>query len=155
VKEYEIEKSSDGIHFTRAGRVQARNGTSDASYTFADPQSISNAVYYRLKLITTGNNSSKYSGIITLYNRNAAFKISAVNPFRNTLKLDVFLPSAGNIELNLRDSYGSTVNRKIIKLEKGNSQILFDDVDNLPAGLYILTAVFNGTVLQNKLIKTN
>jgi hypothetical protein len=47
------------------------------------------------------------------------------------------------------------VNKKIVQLEKGNSQLSFDNVYNLPAGLYILRAAFNGSVLQNKLIKTN
>lgn len=155
IKEYEIEKSPDGIHFLTAGRVQVTKGTNEASYTFTDPQSISNTVYYRLKIITADNSYNKYSRIISLYNRNADFKITAVNPFRNILKLEVFLPSQGNIEFNLCDIYGNVVNKKIVQLEKGNSQLSFDNVYNLPAGLYILRAAFNGSVLQNKLIKTN
>ncbi len=155
IKEYEIERSTDGIHFTSAGKVQAMRGINEANYTFADPESISNTVYYRLKLTTTDNSNNKYSRIITIYNRNAAFKITAVNPFKNILKLEVFLPSQGNIEFNLCDIYGNVVNRKMMKLEKGNSQLSFDDVYNLPTGLYILRAVYNGSVLQNKLIKTN
>ena len=30
-----------------------------------------------------------------------------------------------------------------------------DNLSNLPAGLYILRAMFNGSVVQYKLIKTN
>ena len=155
IKEYAIEKSIDGIHFFSIGKVPAINGTTEANYTLTDPQSISNTAYYRLKLITADYSNNKYSKIITLYNRNAAFKITAVNPFKNVLKLDVFLPSQGNIEFNLCDIYGNVVNRKIVQMQKGNSQLSFDNVYNLPAGIYILRAVFNGTVLQNKLIKTN
>jgi hypothetical protein len=154
IKEYEIEKSTDGIHFAKIGNIYSIKNTNESSYTFTDAQNVSNTVYYRLKLITV-DNGNKYSKIITLYNRNTTFKISVVNPFKNALKLEVFLPSGGNIEFNLCDIYGNVVNRKIMQLEKGNSQLTFDNAYNLPAGLYILRAVFNGSVLQNKLIKTN
>ncbi len=152
--EYEIEKSTDGIHFYRIGKVAAIR-LNEAGYSFGDPEGISNTVYYRLKLIKTDNSSTKYSKIISLYNRNSTFKITAVNPFKNILKLEAFLPAQGNVEFNLCDIYGNVVYRKMMQLEKGNSQLSFDNVYNLPAGVYILRAAFNGTVLQNKLIKTN
>ena len=154
IKEYEIEKSMDGIHFSTTGKVLPMKGRNEAGYTFIDQERISNAVYYRLKLITADNGSNKYSKIITLYNRNSAFKIIAVNPFKNLLKLEVFLPAQGSIGFNLCDIYGNVVNRNVMQLQKGNSELSFN-VYNLPAGIYILRAIFNGSVLQNKLIKTN
>ncbi|MGN6530590.1 MAG: hypothetical protein ACTHK0_02395 [Ginsengibacter sp.] len=152
--EYEIEKSTDGIYFYNIGKVAARR-LNDARYSFQDPDGISNTVYYRLKLIKTDKSSIQYSKIISLYNRNSTFKITAVNPFKNILKLEAFLPAQGNVEFNLCDIYGNVVYKKMLQLEKGNSQFSFDNVYNLPAGIYILRAAYNGSVSQNKLIKTN
>ena len=51
--------------------------------------------------------------------------------------------------------YGKCVVKKSLQLEAGSSEITFDNVANLPPGMYILTALHNGTILQNKLIKSS
>ena len=50
LKEYEIQKSMDGITFTKTGVVAATNGLTGASYAFNDPENITSLAYYRLKL---------------------------------------------------------------------------------------------------------
>ncbi len=154
IKEYEIEKSVDGIHFNTVG-VVVPNETKLDSYTFADPENTSNVNYYRLKLISQGSGALSYSKTIMLYNRAAIFKISTVNPFRSNLKVTVFLPEQGQLEMNLYDMYGKCVIKKSVQLGSGSSEVIFDNVTNLPTGMYILSAVHNGMVLQNKLIKSN
>ena len=37
----------------------------------------------------------------------------------------------------------------------GNSQVLFDNLNGLTPGIYILRAFFDGFILQNKLVKAN
>ena len=68
--------------------------------------------YYRLKLISTSNDDQKYSNIIVLYNKDALFKVSAVNPFKSNLKLDVFIPHDGEVEISLYDAFGKPVSKK-------------------------------------------
>jgi hypothetical protein len=108
-----------------------------------------------LKLINTLNSDIKYSKIVSVYNRNTPFKVSVVNPFSSSIKMNVFVPSQGNIEFNLCDMYGHSVSKKTTKLGKGNSTLSMDDLSSLPAGLYILRAIFNGSVVQYKLIKNH
>ena len=84
----------------------------------------------------------------------AIFTITTVNPFKNSIKMNVFVPSEGVIEFNLCDIFGNVVKKKTLELYKGNSQQTLDDLYNLPTGIYILRALFNGNVVQNKLIKT-
>lgn len=153
LRDFEIQKSTDGVRFYPIGKIAGNSGY-ESSYSFADPEAVSSTVYYRLKLVNS-NNTEQFSKIISLYNRTNTFKVTAVNPFRNVIKLDVFLPARGNVEFNLCDIYGNVVNKRITPLEKGNSQLSIDNVYSLPAGLYILRASFDGMVSQTKLIKTN
>ena len=60
------------------GNVDAINDQNTANYVFADPESVFNEVYYRLKLINRINSDIKYSKIISLYNKNTPFKITTV-----------------------------------------------------------------------------
>ncbi len=155
LKEYEVEKSMDGITFSRVGSVPATNNINGANYAFNDPETIADRVYYRLKLVSQNANEKQYSKTIVLFNKNAPFKISMNNPFSDNLKIDVFIPENGNVELNLCDMYGKVVSKKTLQLTRGNSKAFLEDVNRLPAGMYVLRAKYNGTVLQNKLFKAN
>jgi hypothetical protein len=155
LKEYVVQKSLDGVHFADIGKENATGNLKVANYNFIDPEAVYNTVYYRLKLINTLNSDIKYSKIVSVYNRNTPFKVSVVNPFSSSIKMNVFVPSQGNIEFNLCDMYGHSVSKKTMKLGKGNSALSMDDLSSLPAGLYILRAVFNGSVVQYKLIKNH
>jgi hypothetical protein len=154
MKEYDIEKSMDGINFYKVGAVTAANDINGAIYTFNDPENITSLAYYRLKLISQTGNRSEYSKIITLYNKNALLKVSVINPFKNNLKINVFLPAEGNVEFILFNAFGKTVSKKSVHLNKGNGQSILDEGEHLPAGVYILRTIYNNTVVQNKLFKT-
>lgn len=151
---YEVEKSFDGIHFTNEGIVTALHQKGASAYTFTDRQNIVTTTFYRLKLLTKSDTGYKYSKIVSVYKTQSAFTITTVNPFKNRVKMNVFVPSEGVIEFNLCDIFGNVVRNKTAELYKGNSLQTLDDVFNLPTGIYILRAVFNGDVVQNKLVKS-
>jgi hypothetical protein len=153
VKEYEVEKSSDGIHFIKIGTVASVNDINKANYLFNDPEPASNVAYYRLKLVDAEATNFKYSKIVVVFNKNAAFKISMANPFKDNLKIDIFVPDNATVAFELFNMYGKIVSKKIIQLTKGNRQTEIENVSGLPAGVYILKATNNGMILQNKLIK--
>jgi hypothetical protein len=154
LKQYEVEKSNDGIHFMKVGTVPSVNDINGASYFYNDPDLVSNVVYYRLKL-SEQQTSGKYSKVIVLFNKNGSFRISMANPFKNNLKIDIYLPDDGVVEFDLYDMYGKPVAKKNLSLTKGNAQVELERVNVLPAGIYILKAAHNGVILQNKLIKLN
>lgn len=153
IKEYEVEKSIDGIKFLQVGIITANN-INGATYTFPDPETVSSMAYYRVKLISKSNNNNVYSKIISLYNKNALLKVSVVNPFKNNLRIDIFSPREGDINFMLFDMFGKMVIKKTLHLSEGNSQAILSDVDYLPSGVYFLRTVCNNTVVQNKLFKT-
>jgi hypothetical protein len=155
LKEYEVEKSLDGIKFSRTGIVASMNGANGSDYSFNDPEPISSVAYYRLRLAGLSANDTKYSKIIVLYNKNALFNISVVNPFKANLKINIFLPEDGNAVFNLYDIFGKIVSKRNVYLGKGTSQLTLDDVERLSPGIYILRTEFNDKIIQNKLFKVN
>jgi hypothetical protein len=155
LKEYEVEKSLDGINFSRTGIVATTNDINGSDYSFNDPEPISSVVYYRLKLPSLSGNDTKYSKIIVLYNKNALLNVSVVNPFKANLKINIFLPEDGNVVFNLYDVFGKIVSKKNIQLSKGTSRLTLDDVERLSPGMYILRTEFNNKIIQNKLFKAN
>jgi len=154
LKEYEVEKSSDGLHFTRIGTVDATRNPGGADYSFADADPGGTVQYYRLALLNDEGNIA-YSRIIALYNRDVAFGVTATNPFNSELKMNVFLPSEGTVVIKLYDIFGRPVSRKEIQLEEGNSTVTLDDVSRLNPGMYLLRTEFNHMIVQNKLFKVN
>ena len=155
LKEYDVEKSQDGINFSRTGIIATRNNVNGSHYSFTDPESIASVAYYRLRLRAISRNEIKFSKIIVVYNRNALFNISTVNPFRANVKIKIFLPEDGNIIFSLYDVFGKIVSKKSIPLSKGTSQLMLDDLERLSPGMYILRTEFNNKIIQNKLFKVN
>lgn len=154
IEDYVLEKSTDAVHFSQDDIVQ--QGVADNSYTFTDPDITSSLNYYRLKILSKDNSPAVYSKTVALYNRSTTvFQVSAVNPFYDNLKVEVVLPIQGKVQMNLFDMYGNILSKKTLQLSAGNSQVTIDNVSNLPGGMYILTTNFNGSLVQNKLIKSN
>ncbi len=155
LKQYEVEKSNDGVNFLRTGIVATMNDINGGNYSFIDPEPIATLAYYRLKLEGLSGSRTQYSKIIVLYNKNALFNVSAVNPFRSNLKINIFLPEDGNALFNLYDIFGKIITRKNLQLSKGTSQVILDDLERLPTGIYILRTQFNNKIIQNKLFKVD
>ena len=153
-KEYEIEKSLDGVNFSGLGVNSFNKTVSGFSYLFYDPEFNSNLSYYRLRLISAANRANVYSKIIALGTKSSFIKISAENPFKNILKIDITVPEDGKISMNLYDIYGRIVVNKNMQLTKGNTKVDLKNMDNLSSGIYILYTSFNNISVKNKLIKT-
>lgn len=148
---YEIEKSTDGISFTRAGSVNALN-LSEMNYSFTDPENINGAVYYRIKMVNK-NNLFKYSNIILL-NTALTFDIKNIqNPFSDEIKMDIIVPTDGVITLNIYNDKGQLEKVSYQTVKKGYSRISFINMNTLSKGVYFISANFNNKSIKSKLIK--
>ncbi|MBS1746555.1 MAG: T9SS type A sorting domain-containing protein [Bacteroidetes bacterium] len=65
MKSFEIERSSDGYHFSPIGTLNAKNGSGINNYTFTDAAATGTKVYYRLKLISI-DGTFTYSSITNI-----------------------------------------------------------------------------------------
>jgi hypothetical protein len=152
-KRFEIERSDDGVTFTRIGERFSKNLRSKTSYTYLDghPFSIN---YYRLKMID--EDGSHYYSKVIVVNQNGSF-YSAVqpNPFVQSFIVDTYLPSPQPIKIQLLDINGRLIRYKSIAGSTGNNKIEFDDVGNLQPGIYMVRIVRQDSIIEKKIVKGN
>jgi trimeric autotransporter adhesin len=152
---FEIEKSTDGTHFTAIGHVNGKAlSDAGASYTFNDPGVLNGATYYRIKMIE--GTGYKYSKIILLSPDKIYFQLqNVVNPFINTLSFDVILPGDGDINTTILDNYGRAVKTYTQKATKGIVPLKIQDIHNLSSGVYTLKVEWQNESIIKRIIKTN
>jgi uncharacterized delta-60 repeat protein len=137
VQSFEIQRSSDGIRFTKIGSITAAgNSNYIKNYSFEDQQPTT-INFYRLRVINT-DNSVEYSNIIVVRFENSVSLQAFPNPVRNSLNLQITQPK-GRINIQLFDVSGRLV--KAVELESSGSTISTSiNVSNLIKGVYLLKA---------------
>jgi hypothetical protein len=132
---YEIEHSTDGRLFIKAGELAAAGNSSNTNnYSFTHRSPAAGFNYYRIKQVDR-DGSFKYSVVVTVLKREGIHQtIIAPNPVKNILTViepsSVFAATA-----EVYSSNGTLVIRKTINSEV---QVFSMPVSNLPAGNYIL-----------------
>lgn len=153
-KEFEIQRSTDGINFTTIGtKAAAGNSASQLSYAFTDPDMQASVYYYRLKQVDI-NNDFAYSNVVPV--RKARGDVKSVRAFPN--------PSAGQLNLEFSKAKGnyviSLINQGGQEVATQKAVVSYDvqyitvNRNSLPAGSYILKVrnaesgeVFNQNVI--------
>ncbi len=153
MKQYEVERSNDGLIFERVGTVASLNLQGQHQYNFSNEvNSITgNKVYYRLKAVNT-NNTSKYSNVIA-FNLNKPIDLSIKpNPANNHCV--VICQSAKNqkASLGIKDMQGKSVRVSAINLTKGTNNIMVTDLGKLPSGSYIIQLFTEAEMLKAQLV---
>jgi len=134
VKEYQLERSTNGASFSSVGTVVAKQ---KQVYSYTDATVKANIVYYRVKSVDN-DGKTKYSGIIK-------FVTGAGNSFSNQLKV---YPTPAQNQLTVQHSQLaanatvtiSTIDGKVLKTIRpsaGTSNTMID-LSGLSAGMYVL-----------------
>ena len=153
ISHYEIEKSTDGKSYYKIGAVKGRNSNSTSMYRLVDEEEIIAAAYYRLKMIDM-DGLFKYSEIILLSNKKAAFAVAEVsNPFHNSINIAYTLPNAGKVNFSIADMYGKAVYRQIIDGKKSLNNSKLDGLDALAPGMYAITIFYENLAITKRIIK--
>ncbi|MEO7266088.1 MAG: T9SS type A sorting domain-containing protein [Ferruginibacter sp.] len=152
-KGFELEKSFDGINFSKITFVQgAGNSSTNRNYIYTDPSKLTTVQYYRLKQVDFDGRYN-YSGIIAIRkNEKTEFDIlSVTNPFKNDVKIIFTDAIQGKAQFELYDANG--------KLIMNNSQMVYGTnasfvvPSSAAAGTYILKIMINDLVFNERLIK--
>jgi hypothetical protein len=152
--QFTIEKSKDGRNYNNIAALNSyNNGQNINLYSFTDPDTIQNIVFYRLK-ITNGKGAVKYSRTVQLNKQPGdVLQINMINPFDQKLYLEISTSLNGRANIKLINLQGKIVKQKDLIINNGTSNLTIDNTDNLPAAAYILRIEFNGRVLQRKVVK--
>ncbi len=145
VSHFEVEKSADGIHFTKAGTVFAKGNTEDISHygmNDAVNSSRSSLYYYRLRSVDIdGKNDLSQTLTIRLdkQKENGISILTYPNPVSNEVHITI---PAGRQNKNVRfEIYNNTGQLIKIKNSSGANQTESIPVTDLKPGMYILRMI--------------
>jgi len=149
-----IERSPDGRNFSAAGEVRGyNNGNTINHYSFIDPVSVSDKVWYRI-VIVTPNGKKKYSSIIQLYNSLPDFELNnMMNPFTTNLAFDITIAGSSTITAELIDISGKVVLASKQLVYTGTNSINLGGTQSLPSGIYTLRVINKDKFIIKRVMK--
>ncbi|HVY76853.1 MAG TPA: T9SS type A sorting domain-containing protein [Puia sp.] len=153
---YEVERSTNASDFTAIGEVSAdQSGASVHNYTANDQLAgvSSNIVYYRLRIV---DESGKfvYSKVVPvkLDLPETSFSVYP-NPVDSYTILNLLSNKQTTGTLRLIDNSGRQILTRTITVNNGANSIMLDQLGNLPRGLYIVQALVDNNLYNQKLLK--
>lgn len=146
-KTFEVERSSDGIHFTSLVVIDgAKNSNVPLEYKSADDNPSNGLNFYRVKE-TSSTNVVSYSAIAKVKTSKDAVVKLYPNPVHEklTIQYDVMQPT----QIKIIDLMGRTI--KSVQTNKASSFTSID-VNSLAAGTYTVVLYDKETIIQTQRI---
>ena len=140
-----MQRSLNGLDFKSIGNVQAIGNSSVVqNYSFEDADVHSKTIYYRLKIVEI-NGSFKYSKILIFkIDKGITTNSISPNPFMESIKLDFETNHSQNIRIKMYDLMGRQVKTINLIAHKGTNTVNINELQNLPAGSYIIEMIAGG-----------
>ena len=146
-RQYEVERSIDGISFNKIGTVQGQNLS---SYYLADKNLPDvRTVFYRLKMVdidgkftfskTVSVRLNNTGGIITVY----------PNPAVNDITIALQHPLKDGSRLKVTDIAGRELMNQSVSAAQNNIKLA---TNQLPAGRYFITVINNDAILHESFV---
>lgn len=160
VKYFEVERSTDGIHFRKIKRINGLPGeTNIVSYSIEDDLQLleTNVVYYRL-LIVDRNNAVKYSETLKVFIAGKNIKpivTIAPNPVSDKMKLNIFSHEDNRMQVLIFNWEGKTLQSFNSQVSRGNNSINIAGFQNWQKGLYFVKVILGKDVFIQKMMLTN
>lgn len=142
LKQYEVERSIDGVSFTKAGIINAQN---KPVYNLTDVNlPDARTIFYRLKMVDA-DGRFMYSKTVSvkLSSRNSAISIYP-NPAVNEITVALQQAAQSNSIIKITDVAGKEVLRQKMTVSQANTRL---NVAHLPAGKYFVFVINNEDVL--------
>jgi hypothetical protein len=156
VKYFTIEKSTDGVHYTLAGTVNADARPTYATYKANDGVFGLNAskVYYRIK-VTGASGEITYSKVLELSLAVDKLSVSlAPNPVKNSLWVNIAANADKDVQVFIYDALGKLMRTTKSHVQKGYSSIRMNDFSSWAKGLYSVKVVSGNDVFVERMLLT-
>jgi hypothetical protein len=152
---FDVERSDDGINFTKIGWVDGNNNSSQTlKYRYDDKDVVSNKIYYyRLKQIDY-DGQFEYTYIVSaLIKEEGVFQLSELvpNPANNKVSIFITTPSEQIIKLKLNDLLGQEIISKEYTMQSGTNGIDID-LRDIPSGTYSVSIISGNIYTSKKLV---
>ncbi|UEG50209.1 T9SS type A sorting domain-containing protein [Ferruginibacter lapsinanis] len=158
VASYEVERSDNGVSFTKVATVAPKNnGSTSNSYNILDNLStVKNAgiVYYRIKQIDKDGRLT-YSDIRSVRISASGIAIGVYpNPVKNTANLTLDLTEDAPVTINVTDITGKEVKRLSMNALKGLN-VKSVDMSSFASGSYLIKVQAGADVKTLSVVKAN
>lgn len=146
---FEVQRSSDGTHFTKLGSVPALdNSNSVQSYSYTDVKTINGNNFYRLKQVDLDGNF-KYSAIVKA-NMTGALWVLFPNPATSKITIQI-RSQLKNVSFTLLDNNGKIVyHQSLASVNAGEYKDI--PLANFTRGIYMLKIVSDEGSRTDKII---
>lgn len=153
MRSYDVERSTDGINFTRIGSVLP---TGNSEYSYVDDVSGLHAstYYYRLRSIDL-DGDFRFSTIVRIKATINGLYVSATNPFSKKLQVTVDAPSNDRLTIMITDFSGKLLLKKEINVLEGTNAFEIPEAANFANGMYVMKVTGSEQSQTIKLIKGN
>lgn len=148
-----VQRSTDAVHFEDIGTRQSKAQTS-GRYTWEDVPQIAGVYYYRVK-IGTAEAEVIYSDIVKIITEIKAFTDFTVapNPFTSSVHFSFTMNYNDLVSYRLYDNSMRLVKSGKYFCKTGENNLSIDNLENVPAGIYLLQATTNGKTFSIRLMK--
>jgi hypothetical protein len=150
VKEYIIERSSEGTVFGEAGRQPAMNST--LQYSFFDQERQRGTIFYRIRAIKQDGNFV-YSSIVKVSdNKLQSFTVNP-NPVKKGISLSFQMANfvQGTYVVRIFNSSGNTISSKSI-IHSGGSSVYDFSIPGVNQGIYFIKLEGKGQTIIRKIL---
>jgi hypothetical protein len=146
---YEVERSDDGLHFTKVGTIEAAgNSVTTIKYTFNDQLPAAGAYFYRLKQIDF-DGTFEHSKVVYVNSKKGAGAVTKVFP--NPTKGEIQLIGATSADLQPNNLSIFSISGQRIKYQVIGNAISMDPA--APDGVYIIRLQSAAGLQQFKVVK--
>lgn len=141
VKQYDIERSADGIQFYNIARIDAGNNAIN-NYNWTDANPLAGNNFYRVKSMDI-DGKSQYSDVMKGYSARGSVGLNVYpNPVKNNqLNLQMIYQQKGIYEVRLLNSFGQSFFNKTINHKGGSNVEKLMPSQNIPKGIYRLEVI--------------
>ena len=149
---FNIQRSIDGVHFTNAGKVQAKSAGSMYSFTDLNIANLVSAktIYYRLQVVDK-DGSTPLSKVVPIdLNLREAVVLLLPNPVKDKLTIRVNHYN-GKASVSVFDASGKHVYTTQQMVQSGNNFVI--NTSALQSGVYMVKVSLDGKMIQQKFIK--
>jgi hypothetical protein len=155
-----VERKYGNTDFTSTGNQVRAAGNHDSRSDYEMPDNVANlmqneVIYYRVKLVDLDGKVTYSNTVIIRLSKKPGVTIWP-NPFQSSITISITTEKETIVDINLIDVNGKLIRNFNQKVAKGISQIVVQDLGQLPGGVYLIEVTDKnaGTTYQ-KLIKNN
>jgi len=152
---FDLQRSTDGKHFTTIQRIDATAGIALATYTTTDDVASVNGspVYYRLKAKSKMGYIKFSKTVLVQLPVYTMPSVTVVpNPVKESMQISISASAETNVQVTIFDFTGKAVRTMQARSTKGRSTLTLNGLKTWPKGIYVVKVVLGEKVFTEKVV---